>query len=425
MRSSAKLKEKFIQAVAIDTLAAYYQNYSNNDKIFAAAEVRTKERKRADGLIVWKSTKRKTNVASIEAKSANTLRNLLVKPHRKKILRSSQQLSFALMLMVTILVFGLGYRLVLEPLMIVMVLVISIVLTILIEKLLYKIQLKQHQKIDVIEQIRQYPANERWIAIGFDSYTKSEQLATLLKKCEDNGFGLLIVRDEKVTKMELLPRFENYPTGSDFLRYYQKEKSIRQAITGSPTFGFSRKSPSQRAYQDQQRTYLFFYLVFLMFCSYWYIRPTTKPSPLPPVDNFPITVKPSVPIENSPSSPDSTVFLPPEKTAPTKPLPKITCSKNIKGIKYIVKVALCTTEAEAKNKAQEINALNPRLKANYCWLPCYKTPIKSDLFCVYTYPPRSHRAATEKNLNRLKYIVKQTGLVLDEMEVWRVEERSR
>lgn len=421
MRSSAKLKEKFIQAVAIDTLAAYYQNYSNNDKIFAAAEVRTKERKRADGLIVWKSTKRKTNVASIEAKSANTLRNLLVKPHRKKIVRSSQQLSFALMLMVTVLVFGLGYRLVLEPLMIVTVLVISIVLTILIEKLLYKIQLKRHQKIDVIEQIRQYPANERWIAIGFDSYTKSEQLETLLKKCEDNGFGLLIVRDEKVTKMELLPRFENYPTGSDFLRYYQKEKAIREHIAGSPTFGFSRKSPSQRAYQDQQRTYLFFYLLFLMFCSYWYIRPISEPSSLPPIENFPITTQPHTPIETVPSSPDSTARLPPEKTVPETPPPDITCAKNIKGVKYIVKVELCKTEVEAQNRMQQLNQLNPKLKANYLWLPCYNTPIEKDLFCVYTYPPRSHRAATEKNLARLRYIVKQADWNLEEMEVWRVE----
>lgn len=420
MRSPAKLKEKFIQAVAIDTLAAYYQKYSYNKKVFAEAEVRTKTNKRADGLIVWKSKKRKINVASIEAKSANTLRNLIAKPHQKKILRSSQQLSFATLIGMTMLVFGLGYRFILEPLLTIILLVGSIFLTWSIEKVLQKIQLKRHQKIDVIEQIRQYPANERWIAIGFDSYTKTEQLETLLKKCQANGFGLLIVRDEKVAKMELLPRFENYPTGSNFLRFYKKEEAIKTSIEGNPVFSLSRLSPSQQAYQNRQHTFIFAYLILFMFCSFLYIRPTSKSKAPPPIRDFPITTVPNPPNEAITPKEDSIINNPPVSSPNPIPPPTVACQHNIKGNKYIVKVDLFEREEQAKEKVAALNKLNPGLVSNYFWLPCYKTPSEKEAFCVYVYPPRSHKTKAINNLTRLKYIGKQSELNFGKAEVWEI-----
>ena len=104
--------------------------------------------------------------------------------------------------------------------------------TLLISALIYGLltwRSYRHQTMDVIDQLKQYPANEKWLAFSKDSFESlSKNNQTDLKKiCKARGIGLMLYG--RRIKVIHRPRF-HWNLGKDFIKYYSREKDVREAL---------------------------------------------------------------------------------------------------------------------------------------------------------------------------------------------------
>lgn len=99
--------------------------------------------------------------------------------------------------------------------------------------LLFTFENHRYQAIDVIAQVKRYPANERWIALSADASNLlgNDLQQALSKSCQREGIGLLRVRSTtNVTLLEPAKR-KNLPKGyADFLACYARAATIRQKL---------------------------------------------------------------------------------------------------------------------------------------------------------------------------------------------------
>jgi len=91
----------------------------------------------------------------------------------------------------------------------------------------------RYQLIDVVRQVKRYPANEQWIAVSADAYNELDDSLrdALLTDCQKEGLGLLRVRSAThVTPLEK-PQPRTQPKGlRDFLACYARSDVIRQKL---------------------------------------------------------------------------------------------------------------------------------------------------------------------------------------------------
>lgn len=234
------LLEKTVQKRALGYLETYYNNRFLRRKIFTAEEVTTKRTyggKRADGLLVFQGRiTGKPYVVSMEAKSIKTLP--AIEPYQDMQRWWYNSLRFGLFV-------GLGSGLLYlagqaqTVLDILLPIIWSLFAGIAFGLLTWRSY--RHKTVDVITQLKQYPANEQWLAFSKDAFLaltvpKQQSLSTI---CKYRGVGLLLIGKGK--EIQLL----NKPDGrwywfwdsrigwqwiSDFLIYYSREKEIRRAI---------------------------------------------------------------------------------------------------------------------------------------------------------------------------------------------------
>ena len=95
---------------------------------------------------------------------------------------------------------------------------------------------KEHARyrlIDVVRQVKRYPANEQWIAVSADAYNELDAALqdALLTDCRREGLGPLRVRSAgQVTLMEK-PQSRTPPKGlGDFLACYARSYVIRRKL---------------------------------------------------------------------------------------------------------------------------------------------------------------------------------------------------
>jgi len=234
------LLEKTVQKRAMTFLADYYDNRLLRRRMFAAEEVRTKKifgGKRADGLLAYQSRlSGKPFVVSMEAKSIKTLP--AIKPYHDwgrwlwNSLRFSLFLSFAS---------GLAYLALQGQTNVEILVPILWCLCAGIAFGLLTCNSYRHQTIDVITQLKQYPANEQWLAFSKDAFAaltieKQELLTTV---CKYRGIGLLLIGRNNATDLLQKPKRRwswiietrgGWQLIRDFLVYYSKEQEIRQFI---------------------------------------------------------------------------------------------------------------------------------------------------------------------------------------------------
>lgn len=99
--------------------------------------------------------------------------------------------------------------------------------------LIYMRKIDHYQPIDVIRQVKGYPANEKWIALSVDVYQalEDEERATFLNLCTENGIGLLCVSRNRSVKIIHVPNPVQTPKQIDsFLVYYSRDRLIREAL---------------------------------------------------------------------------------------------------------------------------------------------------------------------------------------------------
>jgi hypothetical protein len=231
----SKLKEATTQIKALEFLKSYYAK--DCLVIYCAKEKRTKKEsggKRADGLLCFLKDDKPYTI-SLEAKSHKTLKALVSINNDEKFLLQSLIGSIILTLLTAFIL--INFTAVTWFYILITAVVESIVGVFIVAIVFDFLDLDSHRAISVINQLKQYPANEQWIA--FSKHTdnlllsspferKRNQLEVLEDLCRRNGFGLLLV-NHKGCLIKESPKSKK----GDFLCHYCHEKEILRVINTS------------------------------------------------------------------------------------------------------------------------------------------------------------------------------------------------
>ncbi len=415
MSSSSTLSEKYIQDKAIKYLKRYYQDSSANGKVFAQAEVRTRQKKRADGLIAWRKWLGGVGVASMEAKSAKTLSALVKQLDETKVKRDSTWLTVLLVFLGAYILWDRGLRAYLDPFYVLMLYAVLFFLIPYIQKLLQGINLPFHQRIAVFDQLLQYPANEPWIAIGADS-VNAKQYTILKKTCRKKRLGLLLVQKNGRVRLELKPKYLFSFPKRDFLTYYEKGSSIREQVRK----GTSWKIWTLIGTSSQIRSTIYHFGLaiagFIAIYGAMYVKERTPDADLSKAETS----------AGEPSVRDPFAFLDTlranlsGKAVGTVDSGKKACTEPILGPKYIVRDILSTDERAAQLRVKQLRAAGFP-DSDYLWLPCYESSLEQAAFVVYPFYPR---ASKDNALDQLRQFLEEglsKGLDVKEARVLLVE----
>lgn len=223
----ARLSEAYVQQHALRYLERRYCRFKRRQRYFSAIEVTTKKRKRADGLLVYKRWWGSAYVVSMEAKSFKTRPAIRPELDWRRWLRNC--VLFFVCIALIIFLFGTyfyrsqGLFQWLVPL--------NFALFAAVGYGYFTRDSYRHLNVRVVAQLKQYPANEQWLAFSDDSFfsLRQKKQIALQRICRYRGIGLLLVGQNKRIDVlnEPLRRFR---IGRDFVRYYTKEQSIRAML---------------------------------------------------------------------------------------------------------------------------------------------------------------------------------------------------
>ncbi len=226
----AKLSEKTVQDTAQIFLYQKYSKRARSGRLFSRTEVRTRQKfggKRADGLLAFQHYFWGTYVVSMEAKSFKTLSS--IKPRRDANLLIWNSFKAGLKFCIITGMFFALYRL--DDGFLQYILPLNMLVCGALIYGFFTVHSYRHQTVKVINQLAQYPANERWLAFSKDSLDKLEKdkLRALDKICKNKGIGIVVVSQKGRAKIRRSASMK-WKWFGDFLTYYSHEKKIREAI---------------------------------------------------------------------------------------------------------------------------------------------------------------------------------------------------
>ncbi|MEL6926955.1 MAG: hypothetical protein AAFO94_23150, partial [Bacteroidota bacterium] len=203
------LLEKTVQERAHQFLQKRYRRQARRGRLFARMEVRTRRKyggKRADGVLAFQHWLLGPWVVSMEAKSIKTL--TAIKPYRshrrwwRNVLWTGLLICIASGAIFALVKMEEGPWQFLLPLN---VLVIGGIVYGLLT-----LSSARHKEMDVIRQLRQYPANEKWLAFSRDSVhaLNADRRKKLLKICQRRGIGLLLIKKRGAPEVWNKPRWK-------------------------------------------------------------------------------------------------------------------------------------------------------------------------------------------------------------------------
>jgi|SRR5215203_973615 hypothetical protein len=236
-----RLHEKHVQQVALKQLDLRYGSRAGVQAMVAEPEVRVSKHSkigfgRADGLVASLMPDGSVYTAALEAKSARTLPNIMLR------YRDKQWFLHALVAgLVGLLLIGSIGWLFTETWLLKWVLPIVAFFGAGFAYLLLTAEHARYRLIDVVRQVKRYPANERWIAVSADAYNRlaNDLRDALHTACRNEGIGLLRVRSAAQVAFLEEPRQQRPPKGlNDFLECYARLNAIRQRLR---TMAESRK----------------------------------------------------------------------------------------------------------------------------------------------------------------------------------------
>jgi hypothetical protein len=226
----SNLSEKVVQETAQAFLYHRYRKKARRGKIFSKMEVRTRRQyggKRADGLLAFHHYIWGAYAVSMEAKSLKTLASM--KPVRSSNLLLWNSFKAGLICCILSGMFFAIYRLddgFMQILLPLNTLVCSAIIYGFFTSNSYR-----HKTVNVIKQLAQYPANERWLAFSGDSLKSlsKDQLRKLDKICKYKGIGIIVVNKNDRAEVYRSACMQ-WKWFGDFIKYYSSEKRIREAI---------------------------------------------------------------------------------------------------------------------------------------------------------------------------------------------------
>lgn len=222
------LTERFVQNTVAERLnKSYYRRRS----AYVATEAYTRL-KRADVFLSFFRTRGQPYVVVVEAKSRTTI-------HQLKLKEAPGQVRWAGRLVAVALIVGLsaalGYQWYFNAVNTVMLLGVFVLGSGLISALISRLELSALGSISAIEQLGRYPANEKWIAVGEDTFVRPAEYRTLYRQCKKNGIGLLVVTARGKMQRKLNP--EPRHTFNNYLGSYGKKEEMLHVMRKRPDYG--------------------------------------------------------------------------------------------------------------------------------------------------------------------------------------------
>jgi len=222
------LPEKFIQDTVAEQLN---RRYYRRDAAYTNTEVYTKL-KRADVLLAFMRSRKRPYVVVVEAKSRTTIHQLKLKGNPDRTRWLGRIITVILIVSLSAI---LGYQWYFNALNTLLLLSLFLAGSALISSIVSRLELSIASSIGAIEQLARYPANEKWIAIGEDSFVRPAEYHVLRKQCRKNGIGLIVVSRRGKMSLRVIP--EPRHTFNNYLGSYGKEKSILSTISKKPDYG--------------------------------------------------------------------------------------------------------------------------------------------------------------------------------------------
>jgi len=222
--------ERKVQERALQYLRKRYKRKARKGQLFAKMEVRTRRKygsKRADGVLAFQHWLFGPYVVSMEAKSIKTLQ--AIKPYISKSRWWRNVLWSGLLICVASGAFFALFKMEDDLLQFLLPLNVFV-----IGGLIYGVLTLEngdHKKMKVIHQLKQYPANEKWLAFSKESVDQLDyrQRKNLIRICRRNGVGLILVKKWGAPEVWTKPSMK-WKWFGDYLSYYSREKEMRRIL---------------------------------------------------------------------------------------------------------------------------------------------------------------------------------------------------
>lgn len=297
------LTERFVQNSVAERLN---KEYYRRKPAYVATEEYTRL-KRADVFLAFMRARNRPYVVVVEAKSRTTIHQLKLREAPQRVRWAGRAVAGAL---IVVLMLTLGYQWYFNALNTIALLGVFLAASTLISRLLRQLDLRLLSNVSVIEQLGRYPANEKWIAVGEDTFAKPEQYDILYEQCKKNGLGLIVVTEKGKVQRKLIPSprhvFNNY------LGSYGKETKILKAIDRDPDYG---PTPPERAKKRRQLLNAASLLALVGLLALLTYEEQVRPVvPDPFADDYVATAEAEAaePVEEAPQSPQGEAPQPPK-----------------------------------------------------------------------------------------------------------------
>lgn len=222
------ITERFVQNAVRDRLN---KKYYRRKRVYEGTETYT-QLKRADVLLAFMRAPNRPYTVVVEAKSRTTIGNLKLKKDKERRQRYSWAIALGL---ITLLLAITGYQYYFNAVNTLLLLLVFLVGTLLIGRIATWLDLWFTKSISAIEQLAGYPANESWIAIASDTFSKQNDYRNLYRQCRKNGVGLIVVNEKGRLKLVLKPKARH--VFNNYLAKYGKKKDILAKISKSSDYG--------------------------------------------------------------------------------------------------------------------------------------------------------------------------------------------
>lgn len=226
-----RLIERTVQVAAQKYLENYYKAKARSGKMFSKIEVRTKKEYggfRADGFLAFKKHwTGELYVVSMESKSYKTLK--AIQPYRDSKLWLNNSLWAAFLFSI-----GTGGAFAIIGFDNAVLGLMFFAAMFAIGFLGYGSLTRNsflHKQIPVLDQVEQYPANEKWISISEDSFEDIDKKGqdAFMSVCKNRGYGLIIVDSKKNNHRHYRPK-KHYAFWGSYVKYYSLEQEIRDYL---------------------------------------------------------------------------------------------------------------------------------------------------------------------------------------------------
>ena len=225
----SRLTESYVRDAALKWLKCHYREAQHTEAVLARTEVCVKGgRARADGLVVSVPGDASVFTASLEAKSSKTILNVFATQAGK----TGVWLWHAAIAGTLGLILAGHYGQRSGSWFLVWVFPVLVFVLVALAFLVLTYKCPYYRTVDVIDQVKLYPANERWIAVSTDAYNRSvARDDALRRRCQKEGIGLLRVSTREAVTPLCSPRPVTPSRGQpDFLARYAREKRIRKDL---------------------------------------------------------------------------------------------------------------------------------------------------------------------------------------------------